>query len=216
MFQARAWNVCGRMQLDPSFVDMELKATDADARTHYRRAALESLRQACKNLPMKGMPPDGDDARMSEQWMAEAAKAGNVQASAHELARELHALSPDEAQQAVLAAIQSGDPAAIYEIARTLGPRTSFAATPGGEVGASLSSYAWQLVACDQGMDCSANSWMAENACVNLGACGPGDFRDNLRYTNLPPARYTEVLQIENRINQAIANGTTAQLIRSR
>ncbi|MGB4859850.1 MAG: hypothetical protein WBP11_11050 [Dokdonella sp.] len=73
-------------------------------------------------------------------------------------------------------------------------------------------TYAWLLVACDFGRDCSADGLSVRRNCLLDRRCVDGDYRELLRRRILPPDEYELVLQAEREILQAINIGNVSHL----
>lgn len=209
LVQVKAWNECGAMKFVPDLYDKQIANINNGNMVgyklaHYRKAAMERSNRRCKAFAMTTKLNQTDVGNLLQK----SAAAGNIEAIARTLAMGINAMPPDQAKDAAVTAIASGDPGAIYEMAISFGPNGPFATTEGGEIGTISSEIAWWLVACDRGMDCSSTSWFVDMACINLGTCGPGDYRTNVQYSNFPPDTYQQALQIEARINAAISDGT--------
>jgi hypothetical protein len=207
--QVRAWDECGAMKFVPDLYEKQIaNINNGDMAgyklANYRKAAMERSNSRCKAFAMTTKLTQVDAGNLLQK----SAAAGNVEAMARTLAMAINAMPADQAKYAAVTAVSSGDPGVIYEMAISFGPNGPFATTEGGEIGTIPSEIAWYLVACDRGMDCSSTSWFATMACINLGTCGPGDYRTNVQYSNFPPGTYQQALQIEARINTAISDGT--------
>ena len=207
--QVKVWDECGAMKITPDIFEKQIAFTNSGAYAaikgaNYRKASMERINSRCKAFAMTTKLTQTDVGNLLQK----SAAAGNVEAMARALAMGINAMPPDQAKDAAVTAVSSGDPGAIYEMASSFGPNGPFAPTDGGEIGTIPSDIAWRLVACDRGMDCSSTSWLANAACVNEGVCGPSDYRTNVQYSNFPPGTYQQALQIEAQINAAISDGT--------
>ncbi len=72
--------------------------------------------------------------------------------------------------------------------------------------------YAWQLVACDLGRDCSASGYVMRYQCLASGQCVGGNYRELMRRKFLPPDQYEAVLRKEREILQAIRSRDVSHL----
>ena len=171
---------------------------------NYRKAALERVNSRCKTFAMTTKLTQADIGNLLQK----SAAAGNVQAMARSLSMSLSGMPPDQAKEAAVTLVTSGDAQAIFEISNSFGENGPFKADEGGVIGSIASDVAWRLVACDQGMDCSSTGSFTNMACIAGGVCGPGDYRTNVQYSNFPSGTYEQALQIEALINAAISNGT--------
>lgn len=98
----------------------------------------------------------------------------------------------------------SGDPRAIAALA---GLHSGSSGRGRSEV------YAWLLVACHYGRDCSANSLSARRNCLQENECVGGDFRELLRRKYFSPDQFEAVQVREREILQAIASGDVSKVI---
>ncbi len=109
------------------------------------------------------------------------------------------------------AILQSGDPYAILELSGLLEqdvpPNTSY----GRFAGNRRFGYAWQFVACDLGMDCSWNSYIVRQMCMN-GICGNGSLKDVVQQVLLPPADFQQTVKLEMQILQLYETSDFEQL----
>lgn len=212
LIKAKAWDECGLMIHNPQAIDGEIASltTNGGKYADYRIAALRKLKSRCRDFAFGA----GNMTRLTASALYTDAQAGgSSEAIAMELAKSVSSLPPEQAKSDVLKIIGSGDPAALFAVSGAFGVDGPFQATPGGEVGTNLSQYAWQLVACDAGKDCSAGSAIVMQSCLYLGICGPGDYRVNLQYSAFPPSDFQLITQAEGRISAAIADGTVRKFL---
>jgi hypothetical protein len=142
-----------------------------------------------------------------------AARDGNVEAVARELKLDATNIPSDQLKSKVVSVLASKDPGATFELSDLFGKDSPFAMTPNMEVGAPESRFAWMLVACDQGLDCSATSSIVQQMCLFGGICGTGGLRENIQESGAAPAKYAQILAAEGSINSAIGKGAIASLI---
>lgn len=204
--QAKAIDECGAIMINPHYVRLETARIHS---THgkfsqFRLQALQQLQARCQKFAFSTRLDPADSMKLYNQ----AANKSNPEAIAHNLAwgNYIKKLPLSSQKSKTLYVINSGSPAALFALSPVLGEHGPFTLTPGGEIGTSASSMAWQLVACDRGLNCSANSPVVQSACLSLGICGQGDYRENLKFSGVSPATYEYVTQVELRINKALAD----------
>lgn len=108
------------------------------------------------------------------QMLSEAAKAGSVTAEAELLSRGMP-LSRDRAYTSDLIRriAASDDPEAYLAISSAMGVPVSGEPQVYGRVsGTNEAVYAWQLAACERGLNCTSEGSLMTAYCANGGACG--------------------------------------------
>jgi len=170
----------------------------------------DTLTQRCRELASSGPI----SVKESKNLYADAAREGSPEATAHQLRSSLvlgqATDSIDVLRSKSIDLINTGDPAAIFELSGAFGSNSKFS---GAAVGSEKATAAWQLVACDMGLDCSANSALLASACLNGGMyCEPGDLRFNMQQGQFSPTEFEEVIALETTIYNQIKNGKTAML----
>ena len=214
--QAKAIDECGWIMLDPNYTQLEIaRLKDTQSKlAPYQIKAHESMQTRCQNFALHTSLKFKDGKALYNK----AANLSNPEAIAHNLGYGMYIskLSSAVAYAKTMEVIKSNDPVAWFRLSYVLGDDGPFAASAGKEIGTPASTNAWQLVACDHGVNCSANSPVVELACIMRGICGPGDFRSNLQVTLSSAQEFQDVTTAEARINQALANGTVATLINHR
>jgi hypothetical protein len=122
-------------------------------------------------------------------WMQESAKRGDA-ASKMDLIRisQSGGVSSDDLLAYIRAAVDSGDPAAIQNVATLLGllkdqwPDPNTAAAIRGP----YAFYAWTIAACRIGMDCGPDSQVVYEACLGTQQC-EYDHYETLTYARIKP-----------------------------
>jgi hypothetical protein len=134
---------------------------------------------------------------------ANAAKNGSAEALAIKLAYNANL---DDMSDAELAAdIQqiksSGDPNAIGALAKLMGSRAEDReAVFGTPSGSALAQYAWQLAACQMGMDCGPGSPIVRGYCLNGGVCEATSVDRIIALYILSPIDYRTALGMSHQI----------------
>ncbi|HJU38403.1 MAG TPA: hypothetical protein VJ724_02445 [Tahibacter sp.] len=82
----------------------------------------------------------------------------------------------------------------------------------GPRSGSDIHAWAWRFVACDLGMPCGPASAQVRHACLFLGMCVPGDYREVARFYYLTPWAFELAIRQEREILQDIANGNIDQI----
>jgi hypothetical protein len=108
-------------------------------------------------------------------------------------------------------ALSSGDPFAIERVGQMLASSTQLAERRVGPNGDPYNPRdwgpAWQLLACDRGANCGADSQRVLNGCAWNGACGYDSLETYMQFNELPPNVYQAVLANRALIAEAIAQG---------
>lgn len=113
------------------------------------------------------------------------------------------ALSKDQIAALSSKIALSNDPEAIATLALSqYGPRD----------GGTANTYAWLLVACDLGRDCSADGLSMRRSCLGDRRCVSGGYRELLRRKILPPDQFDAAQIREREILQAIKSGDVSHL----
>ena len=105
--------------------------------------------------------------------------------------------------------LSSGDPHVIRDVGLflTRGESSMVIGDGGVPVSATSLAVAWELVACDFGMDCGSDSKLLNNLCAYQGQCGAFSYEDWLgRYTES-----TDELQEIRRLRMLLRHGLIAQ-----
>jgi hypothetical protein len=168
------------------------------------------LTQRCRDFANSEQPTI---ANLNALYQA-AAQQGSAEALAYQLKRELlqssAGMSNDELRATAVDVINSLDPAAIFELSDAFGTNSKFA---GPAVGTEKASAAWQLVACDMGLDCSAGSAILMQFCLNGGVyCDGGNLRQNMQNSGFSPTDFQEIISLETLIYKKIMNGNASSL----
>jgi|GEM_PF-2683976 len=214
LVKAKAFEECFIFTRQPNYANdvvQSRKAMNKGSPDVLQKFA-DTLTQRCRDVANSGPI----SLKESKSLYAEAAKEGSPEAMAHQLRSTLvlgqDKTSIDDLRSKSIDLINTGDPAAIFELSGAFGSNSKFS---GAAVGSEKATAAWQLVACDMGLDCSANSALIAGACLNGGMyCEPGDLRYNMQQGQFSPSDYEEVLALETAIYSQITNGKTAMLFR--
>jgi hypothetical protein len=213
--RAKSIGECGVFNIQPNYAADTVRQRQLFGHGDIaivRKYATE-LEQRCANF-QSSQPTSLADAG---NLYSEAAQKGNLEAQAHLLNSEVlnslanpstDLLPLDHVRSSVLAILGSGDPDAIFELSGFFGPDSVL---EGPAAGSEKAVAAWQLVACDIGLDCSAN--LLRSFCLNGGMyCGPGDLRQNMSQAQFTPADFEQVLALETAIYAALASGDIESL----
>lgn len=148
----------------------------------------------------------------TKQLYKRAADGGDMTALAQKFADASPSLAPELAAKVIRGIVESGDPYAISEMSTALEGDYSSSFMP--VAGSLVDSSAWQLVACDLGMDCGARSYIVRQMCVFGGICGAGGYREVLSEAVLSPRDFQRAEQVEAFILQAIKSGDYDSLVK--
>ena len=139
---------------------------------------------------------------------ANAAKNGSAEALAKKLAynTNLDDMSDAELAADVQQIKNSGDPNAIGALANLMGQRAEDReAVFGAPSGYPLAQYAWQLAACQMGMDCGPGSPIVRGYCLNGGICEATSLDQIISLYVLSPIDYRTALGMSHQIVSSLA-----------
>lgn len=211
--QAKAIEECSLYVINKNYAIIEIAnlRTNGGKYADLRIAALQDQSNRCKDFSFISKLKSGDVTALFDK----AAAQGNVEAIAHNIAwgTNVAKLSQKKAKEIIISIINSGNASALFAIAPLMEDGDLFRPTVGKEVGTPISTYAWQLVACDHGVNCSASSPVTQQMCLSLGLCGPGDFRFNLQSSAVTPSDYAQIVLAEKAINSSINSGTVQNFL---
>jgi len=165
---------------------------------------IDRLAQRCSDLVRTG--------KVSRQHMREIGERGlvvdDLVALAQRIADDPTAMSVAERTDALRRIIASRNGEALYVVADAMGhaDENGVGVLP-GHSGSEIFLYAWKLVGCDFGAPCGPDSAFLRNACLNIGYCVPGGYREYVRFYLLSPYTFELVTDAEREIAQAIADG---------
>ncbi|MGH6753942.1 MAG: hypothetical protein ACREDP_17445, partial [Bradyrhizobium sp.] len=107
------------------------------------------------------------------------------------------------AKELVARVRSSDDPQAYLALSEAMGMSAS--ARPdlfGAASGTNYSTYAWQLAACEKGLNCSATGSLMTSYCTNGGMCGQfSDFRDMVFNGLVPRAEAHRINELISQIS---------------
>ena len=199
--RARAFNECRILTVSPNFFG-GLDATGEQVygeRLPIVKQYVQDYLGRCGDLAQVNKPRAAD----AKAALQEAAAAGSLWAKATLFNTESREMSQSERDSRLAEILSSHDGEAIGAIADTM-------ARPLGEsqysdlAGDPLHGYAWQLVSCDFGRDCTAAGALMRQACIFGGMCGTAsNWRDYLQQSVLTAQEFVQVEQIEQTIRLA-------------
>ncbi|MDX2221075.1 MAG: hypothetical protein SF172_18820 [Burkholderiales bacterium] len=214
---AEATRQRGRNAMLQTQRDIRVSATDPKAT--QRNAAFDALlADRCQGFAPEQLTPAAINAAM-----AEAARMGDPAARAAQARGEINsriAAAARQRQQYTLTeadlnslqdAIKSRDPEAL----RQIGDFGTLWNRPDGlRVGPDQSApaagawrAAWQMMACEGGLDCGAEHREVLAACALEGACGAPNYQAYLQQFAQSPYQYQETLRYQALIRSAIEQG---------
>jgi hypothetical protein len=184
LFISKALYICTPIQRE--FAKSRNPQSDFDdrwaARSHAPQWVLDKARkdfQACagfiKGDAFAALPPRSEGYNSIRYWLdksandpvAQALQAGSAIANTkYEKSSDANTKSLDSAQKSVNSAMESRDPAALFQVGRLL--------SDGNASSDPLQGFALSIVACNMGYDCSANNSEIFNGCAAQGQCPPG------------------------------------------
>jgi hypothetical protein len=170
------------------------------------------------DAPELGRSPDWlAQATASGQPLAQAATATKLlmQESQQDFVRAGGLPNPNNAsivsdgsdpRELLRAAVQSKDPEVLFSIGDAL---TLMAPTTNSDN--NTTRFAWWLVACQRGLDCSANAEWVKNSCANSPQCAAADGPSDLVQT-LAGDKWPDVEQRAREINASLDQGKWGEL----
>ncbi len=179
-------------------------AGQAPDRRSANERHVERLAQRCGDLVRTG--------KVSRQHMREIRGRGlaldDLVALAQRIAEEPAAMSAAERTDALRRIVASRNGEAIFIVADAMAyvDDAGDGVLP-GHSGSDIFLYAWKLVGCDFGAPCGPDSAFVRNACISIGFCTPGGYREYIRYFSLSPYSFEITQQTEREMAQAIADG---------
>lgn len=136
-----------------------------------------------------------------------AAQNGNPAAAAKILGEKVSTLPPDQVRQELQKIVQSGDPMALSELSNLMQRADLAPSAMGKYSGSPADGFAWQLAACDMGMDCGSNSYLVRQMCLFGGICGTGSLPDVIQEKLLSPSDFNKAMEVKYAIEKNIASG---------
>lgn len=153
-----------------------------------------------------------------EESYNKAASDGSLEAMAYQLKKEVSDVyrnpSPDASRidglhEKLIDLVSAGDPSTIFSLSQLFGDNSKFS---GPAAGSNVAVAAWQLAACDMGLDCSESGALLRNFCFGGMYCEAGDLRANMQNVAFSPFDFEKVLQLEKEIYGDIKNGAVKKL----
>jgi hypothetical protein len=167
----------------------------------YRQQAFETSLQNCRGF-------DGKLINIAEimTLLREAAESGEPRALARSLLFKDFAESKFESFELVKRLLATRDPYVIRDVGAYLsrGEDVWLMGDNDQPVPVRVMAVAWELVACDFGLDCGASSRLVQNQCALSGHCGVASYEDWLRQYGEPASRYREIMRIRGEISAAL------------
>lgn len=221
--EAKAMSECWIFASNPSYANDNIRhfqhlKGDGYPYAQTMISMYERLNQRCQNFaPGMVLYQSSTDSlnHKIHSLYARAAAMGNVEAIAHNLIESASSGDIDNNTVLIraLGVIRTKNPAAIFELSELFGIGGPLKLTNNTYRDPKLSVTAWRFVACDLGLDCSASSALIQQQCLSAGPCETGDYRDNIRQSELTPSQFTETVKIENQLLEAIHNGNIAHFV---
>lgn len=197
---------------------------DSNPDKQKRLAAFDSLASRCDGF--EGVTTNTADL---DAMREAAARAGDPAAQAAQVAHDVFTvrmtsekpagtLPIDETQMAsVRQVLASRDPDAILAAGTILSntfPNVVLEVGPNHDAidDGRAAMSAWQLVACEYGMDCGPNSRAVLGACAFSGQCGAGNVPDLVFYYQATPAQAQLIDQYRQAFRSAVDGGDPGQL----
>ena len=204
--KAQAVDECSNSIINPAYPQLMMRYLELskDLNRKIKIRMLDRLQRRCKIFSAT----TEYSASLANSLYRRSAQQGNIAAKAKILSEESPQVGYDHDNR-LLSILNSGNAEAIYNLSTVFGPSGQFAQSGSDVAGNDLSVYAWQLVACDRGLDCSSTSLVVQQYCLYRGICGyGGSLRENLMQSAVSPENYGRLSAIEYDINTALKGGT--------
>lgn len=197
----------------------DVRVSTTDPKATQRNAAFDALlADRCQGFAPEQLTPTAINAAMSEAARmgdpaARAAQARNdinnrIAAAARQ--RQQYAMTESDLG-ALQDAIKSRDPEALRQIGDfgTLWNRADGLRVGPDQAAPSAGAWraAWQMMACEGGLDCGADHRDVLTACALEGACGAPNYQAYLQQFAQSPYQYQETLRFQELIRSAIEQG---------
>lgn len=197
--------------------DVRVSATDPKA--SQRNAAFDSLlADRCQGFSAEQLTSAAINAAM-----ADAARMGDPAARAAQARSEINSRIGAAARQRQQYTVTEGDLSALQDAIKSRDPEalrqigdfgTLWNRPDGLRVGPDQSApaagawrAAWQMLACEGGLDCGADHRDVLTACALEGACGAPNYQAYLQQFAQSPYQYQETLRYQELIRSAIEQG---------
>ena len=187
---SRVYDYCAAHAMDPAAY-----ARDTDAMARMGPAASASMVRARERVGHRCrqfVPGDGIGRDLVVLHRLEAADAGSLAAEASLLAMGEPLDEDEDYRRELVERVQaSADPEAFSALAPAMGLAASGDPAHAGQVaGTPAAELAWQLGACELGLDCTTEGALMTSYCANGGVCPRDehqDFRTFVHDAALPP-----------------------------
>lgn len=197
----------------------DVRVSTTDPKATQRNAAFDALlADRCQGFTAEQLTPAAINAAM-----ADAARMGDPAARAAQARSDINSRIAAAARQrqqyamtesdlgALQDAIKSRDPEALRQIGDfgTLWNRADGLRVGPDQIAPSAGAWraAWQMMACEGGLDCGADHRDVLTACALEGACGAPNYQAYLQQFAQSPYQYQETLRFQELIRSAIEQG---------
>ncbi|UNK49979.1 hypothetical protein MNR01_02760 [Lysobacter sp. S4-A87] len=178
---AQAYSECWTYALDPAGFNSSAQAfaKDSEGDAAGVVAAFDRISSRCRRFAGDRIGPEAIlDLKIKAAAQGDLASEIEVFAQAAPMHPDSPSFTDERRSLLMQRALASGDPAAIAALASLMGPSArpgSAGAMPAGSV---RSEAAWNLAACQLGIDCGPTSNRVVYACTFGGICGFNSVRD--------------------------------------
>lgn len=214
--KAKAFEECRILAIRPNFVSElpEVAGSTNQKNTILLKKYGSEFTNRCADL----VQHEPISRKIVEESYNKAASDGSLEAMAYQLKKEVSDVygnpSPDASRidglhEKLIDLVSVGDPSTIFSLSELFGDNSKFS---GPATGSNIAVAAWQLAACDMGLDCSESSTLLRNFCFGGMYCEAGDLRTNMRNVAFSPFDFEKVLQLEKEIYGDIKNGAVKKL----
>ncbi|WP_313251140.1 hypothetical protein [Stenotrophomonas sp.] len=134
-----------------------------------------------------------------QEWLMKAAQNGSLVANARLMTRSINTPRPENAKKVADLALAGRDAKALFETGELMARIEDSAALGAysNVSGSGVGTYAWGVVGCRMGLDCSAGSNIMDSLCMNTGKCGYSSYEEFVRHEFVPAGE-------QGRLDQAI------------
>lgn len=134
-----------------------------------------------------------------QEWLMKAAQNGSLAANARLMTRSINTPKPENAKKVAELALAGQDARAVFETGELMA-RIEDSTALGAYAnvsGPGVGTYAWGVVGCRMGLDCSSGSNIMDSLCINTGKCGYSSYEEFVRREFVPAGE-------QGRLDQAI------------
>lgn len=146
-----------------------------------------------------------------QEWLMKAAQNGSLAANARLMTRSPNTPKPGNAKKVADLALAGRDARALFETGELMA-RIEDSAALGAYAnvsGSGVGTYAWGVVGCRMGLDCSSGSNIMDSLCMNTGKCGYSSYEEFVRQEFVPAGEQERLDQAIQFITNRVSSSAT-------